>query len=60
MVEASWTIGPRDIERAVRRAALLREQAGVRAWPTVVGYRVSEAAQEQLAGQETLRLMLPE
>ncbi len=58
-VEASWTIGLRDIERASRRAGLL-EQAGVRAWPAVVGYRVSEESQQRLLGGPVLSLLLAE
>ncbi len=59
VVEASWTVGLKDIERADRRAGLL-EQAGVRARPAVVGYRVSEDAQQRLLSLDVLSLLLPE
>jgi predicted nucleic acid-binding Zn-ribbon protein len=49
VVEASWTIGPRDIQRARQRAALLHQRAGVPAWPVVAGYRRSEQAARLLA-----------
>jgi hypothetical protein len=60
VVETSWTIGLRDVDRAARRAWLLQERAGVRAWPAVVGYRVAEQAEPRLARQEVLSIVLPE
>ncbi|MBI4494259.1 MAG: hypothetical protein HY690_15845 [Chloroflexi bacterium] len=59
VVEVSWTVGHRDIDRARRRAELLH-RAGVRTWPTVVGYRASEEAAPRLERGEVLSLLLPE
>jgi hypothetical protein len=36
VLEASWTVGNIDVERAARRAAVL-QQAGLRALPIVAG-----------------------
>jgi len=43
VVEVSWGVGPHDVERAVRRAALLA-RAGVTALPAVAGARVTADA----------------
>ncbi|MBI3972618.1 MAG: hypothetical protein HY332_15175 [Chloroflexi bacterium] len=60
VVEASWTVGPKDVDRARRRATLLRERAGVPAWPVVAGYRVSQEAARLLASEGVLHLALPD
>jgi hypothetical protein len=44
VVEVSWTVGLEDVERAVKRAALLRA-AGRRAVPVVAGKRVHHEAE---------------
>lgn len=59
VVEASWTIGPRDVDRAARRAALLRE-AGIVAWPAVVGYRMSTDAQQLAPQRQVLAILSPD
>ena len=59
VVEASWTIGPKDVDRAARRAALLRE-AGVVAWPVVVGYRMSTDAQQLAPQRQVLAILSPD
>jgi len=59
VVEASWTIGPKDVERAARRAALLRG-AGVVAWPAVVGYRMSTDAQQLAPQRQVLVILSPD
>ena len=44
VVEVSWGVGTRDVERAVRRAALLA-LTGVQTLPVVIGdYTLHEAA----------------
>jgi hypothetical protein len=60
VVDASWTIGLKDVDRATRRARLLQEKGGLPAWPLVVGYRVSEQASPRLARKDVLSLLLPE
>ena len=45
VVEVSWGVGPGDIERAVRRAALLG-QTGLHALPVVAGERITDEAAE--------------
>jgi hypothetical protein len=60
VVEASWTIGLKDIDRAVRRAALLRQGGEAQAWPVVIGYRVSEEAEDELETRGVLHLRLHE
>lgn len=59
VVEASWTIGPKDVDRVARRAALLRE-AGVVAWPVVVGYRMSTDAQQLAPQRQVLVILSPD
>ena len=45
VVEVSWGVGPRDVERAVRRAALLG-QTGLQTMPVVAGERITDEAAE--------------
>ncbi len=45
VVEVSWGVGPGDIERAVRRAALLG-QTGLQTMPVVAGERITDEAAE--------------
>jgi cell division protein FtsB len=45
VVEVSWGVGPGDVERVVRRAALL-SQTGLQTMPVVAGERITEAAAE--------------
>jgi hypothetical protein len=45
VVEVSWGVGPRDVERAVRRAALLA-QTGLQTMPVVAGERITDEAAE--------------
>ena len=45
VVEVSWGVGPGDVERAVRRAALL-SQTGLQTMPVVVGERITDEAAE--------------
>ena len=45
VVEVSWGIGPSDVERAARRAALLA-QTGVQTLPVVAGERITDEAAE--------------
>ncbi|MBI2911966.1 MAG: hypothetical protein HYY05_07465 [Chloroflexi bacterium] len=59
VVEASWTIGSSDVDRAARRAALLRE-AGIVAWPAVVGYRMSAGAQQLAPQRQVLVILSPD
>jgi len=45
VVEVSWGVGPGDVERAVRRAALL-SQTGLQTMPVVAGERIPDEAAE--------------
>jgi hypothetical protein len=45
VVEVSWGVGPGDVERAVRRAALLA-QTGLQTMPVVAGERITDDAAE--------------
>jgi hypothetical protein len=45
VVEVSWGVGPGDVERAVRRAALL-SQTGLQTLPVVAGERMTAEAAE--------------
>jgi hypothetical protein len=45
VVEVSWGVGPGDVERAVRRAALL-SQTGLQTMPAVAGERITDEAAE--------------
>ena len=45
VVEVSWGVGPGDVERAVRRAALLG-QTGLQTMPVVAGERITDEAAE--------------
>lgn len=45
VVEVSWGVGPGDVERAVRRAALL-SQTGLHAMPVVAGECITDEAAE--------------
>jgi len=45
VVEVSWGVGPGDVERAVRRAALL-SQTGLQTMPVVAGERITDEAAE--------------
>src|SRR6266568_260415 len=45
VVEVSWGVGPGDVERAVRRAALLG-QTGLQTLPVVAGERITDEAAE--------------
>jgi cell division protein FtsB len=45
VVEISWGVGTGDVERAVRRAALLN-QTGLHAMPVVAGERIADEAAE--------------
>lgn len=45
VVEVSWGVGPGDVERAVRRAALLA-QTGLQTLPVVAGERSTDEAAE--------------
>ena len=45
VVEVSWGVGPGDVERAVRRAALL-SQTGLQTMPVVTGERITDEAAE--------------
>ena len=45
VVEVSWGVGPGDVERAVRRAALL-SQTGLHTLPVVAGERITAEAAE--------------
>jgi len=45
VVEVSWGVGPGDVERAVRRAALLA-QTGLQTMPVVAGERITDEAAE--------------
>ena len=45
VVEVSWGVGPGDVERAVRRAALLG-QTGLHTMPVVAGERITDEAAE--------------
>jgi hypothetical protein len=45
VVEVSWGVGPGDVERAVRRAALL-SQTGLHTIPVVAGERITDEAAE--------------
>ena len=45
VVEVSWGVGPGDVERAVRRAALL-SQTGLHTMPVVAGERITDEAAE--------------
>jgi phage shock protein A len=45
VVEVSWGVGPGDVERAVRRAALLG-QTGLQTMPVVAGERITDEAVE--------------
>ena len=45
VVEVSWGVGPGDVERSVRRAALLA-QTGLQTMPVVAGERITDDAAE--------------
>ena len=45
IVEVSWGVGPSDVERAVRRAALL-SQTGIQTLPVVAGELITDEAAE--------------
>ena len=53
VAEASATVRPDDVYRAVRRARLLRQATGTRAAPVVIGAQISDEAQ-RLADQENV------
>jgi hypothetical protein len=57
VTEVSWTVGPKDVERAQRRAGLLR-RVGVPAWPLVVGRHVSDRARDHIRQQSILHIDL--
>ena len=56
VVEVSWTIGANDVDRAQRRASLLR-RIGVPAWPAVVGHRVSDRARDRLQQEPVVHVI---
>ena len=58
VAEASVTARTGDVDRAVRRARLLRQATGTRAIPAVIGAEISESAQRQATqeGAITVRL----
>lgn len=56
VVETSWTIGSGDVDRARRRADYLR-QAGLTAWPAVLGYRLSERAAARLDTEPIVQIV---
>lgn len=55
VVEVSWGVGPHDVDRAVRRAALLA-QTGATALPVVAGKWISPEAAEQARDQQVWQL----
>jgi hypothetical protein len=56
VVEASWTVGLRDVDRVQQRASLLR-RIGIPAWPAVVGHRVSDRARERLEQEPVVHVI---
>ncbi|MEW6301488.1 MAG: hypothetical protein AB1671_27765 [Thermodesulfobacteriota bacterium] len=56
VVEVSWGVGPHDVERAARRAALLA-QAGVVTIPVVAGKQVTAEAIELARRQQVWQVM---
>lgn len=56
VVEVSWTVGLRDVDRAQRRASLLR-RIGIPTWPAVVGHRVSDRARDRLQQEPVVHVI---
>ena len=56
VVEVSWGVGPHDVERAARRAALLA-QVGVATIPVVAGKQVTAEAIELARRQQVWQVM---
>jgi hypothetical protein len=55
VVEVSWGVGPQDVERAIRRAALLA-RAGTPALPVVAGTWVTPDAADLAGTQQVWQL----
>jgi len=51
-VEASYTIESSDVQRAVRRAEILKKAADRKVLPAVVGYRIAKDAKKLLTKEE--------
>jgi len=59
-VEASYTIEPSDVQRAVRRAEILKKATDRKVLPAVVGYRISKDAKKLLTKEECLKVLASE
>jgi hypothetical protein len=56
-VEVSYTIDQNDVQRAVRRAEILKKATGGMVLPAVVGCRISKNAQKLVAKTECLSIL---
>ncbi|MFZ8861311.1 MAG: hypothetical protein ACO2PP_12565 [Thermocrinis sp.] len=59
-VEASYTIDEADVQRAIRRAEILKKAADRKVLPAVVGYRISKKAEKLIAKEECLKVLISE
>jgi hypothetical protein len=57
-VEVSCMIDRNDVERAVRRAEILRRAMGQKVLPMVVGYRISKQAQKLINKRGCLKVLV--
>jgi hypothetical protein len=57
-VEVSYTIAKPDVQRAVRRAEILKKAIDRKVLPAVVGYRISKNARKLLTKTECLSILV--
>jgi len=58
--EVSYTIDEDDVQRAVKRAEILKKAADRKVLPAVVGYRLSKKAKKLLTKEECLQVLISE
>jgi len=59
-VEVSYTIAKDDVQRAVKRAEILKKAMDRNVLPAVVGYRIAENAKKLIAKEECLKVLVAE
>jgi hypothetical protein len=59
-VEVSYTIAENDVQRAARRAEILKKATGRKVLPAVVGYRIAEGTQKLITKKGCLQVLVPE
>ncbi len=59
-VEVSYTIAKPDVQRAVRRAEILKRAMDKKVLPAVVGYRISKNARKLIAKTGCLQVLASE